>query len=398
MRVAFFPCVYHEIDGVAQTSRHFEMFAKRRGLPFFLVHAGMGNEITIAGSSTRVQLGRGPATFPLDRSHNYDLLFLRHYRRLARLVKDFRPDVVQITGPSDVGALGALIAHRLNIPLAASWQTNVHQFARSRASSVMSFLPSALSSPLLEAVERWTFRAAARFYKIPQFLFAPNQEIVQVLEKNTGKPCSLMAHGVDTKVFNPEFRDREKGPFRIGYVGRLTAEKNVRLLARLEQSLLAMGHKDFRIVVVGDGAEGRWLREHTRQAEFTGVVTGRDLSRAFANMDVLVFPSETDTFGLVVLEAFASGVPAVVTAVGGPKFTVRHGSTGYVANDFDEFVAFTAALLTQPDLLSSMRTAAREYALTATWERVYENMYEVYERCLSPARTVSNSVFDEATI
>jgi glycosyltransferase involved in cell wall biosynthesis len=314
------------------------------------------------------------------------------------LVKDFRPDVVQITGPSDVGALGALIAHRLNIPLAASWQTNVHQFARSRASSVMSFLPSALSSPLLEAVERWTFRAAARFYKIPQFLFAPNQEIVQVLEKNTGKPCSLMAHGVDTKVFNPEFRDREKGPFRIGYVGRLTAEKNVRLLARLEQSLLAMGHKDFRIVVVGDGAEGRWLREHTRQAEFTGVVTGRDLSRAFANMDVLVFPSETDTFGLVVLEAFASGVPAVVTAVGGPKFTVRHGSTGYVANDFDEFVAFTAALLTQPDLLSSMRTAAREYALTATWERVYENMYEVYERCLSPARTVSNSVFDEATI
>jgi phosphatidylinositol alpha 1,6-mannosyltransferase len=190
-----------------------------------------------------------------------------------------------------------------------------------------------------------------------------------------------MSHSVDTAVSSPEFRDREGGPFRIGYVGRLTAEKNVRLLAQIEHALLTRGHRDFRIVVVGDGAEEKWLRKNMRQAEFTGVLTGRDLSRAFANMDLFVFPSETDTFGLVVLEALASGVPAVVSSVGGPKNTVQHGKTGYIANNLEEFVAFTDLLLTQPDLLPSMGLAARLYALSTSWEQIFEGMCKAYERC-----------------
>ena len=92
-RVAFFPCVYHEVDGVAQTSRHFEAFARRQELPFLMVHAGPVDEVTPAGPVTRVQLPRGPVKFPLDRAHDYDLLFLRHYRKLEPLLRDFRPDV-----------------------------------------------------------------------------------------------------------------------------------------------------------------------------------------------------------------------------------------------------------------------------------------------------------------
>src|SRR5450755_445912 len=160
-----------------------------------------------------------------------------------------------------------------------------------------------------------------------------------------------MSHSVDAAVFNPQFRDRDSGPFTIGYVGRLTAEKNVRCLAQLEQSLLARGHQDFKMLVVGQGAEEIWLRHNMQHAEFTGVLTGKNLSRAFANMDLFVFPSETDTFGLAVLEALSSGVPAVVSSVGGPKDTVQHGTTGYIANNLEEFVAFTDRLLTQPDLL-----------------------------------------------
>jgi phosphatidylinositol alpha 1,6-mannosyltransferase len=385
MRVAFFPCVYHEVDGVASTSRHFEAFARRRELPFLMVHAGPRNEIATAGSVIQVQLRRSPVKFPLDRAHEYDLLFLRHLRKLESLVRSFQPHLVQITGPSDVGTLGALIAHRLGIPLAASWQTNLHQFARSRAAAAMSFIPKAASAVMLDAVERLAFRATARFYKIPQLLFAPNQEIIQILERSTGKPCFLMSHAVDTTVFSPEFRNRQGGPFQIGYVGRLTAEKNVRFLARLEQALLAMGHRDFRIVVVGQGSQENWLRNNLRQAEFTGVLAGEALSRAFADMDILAFPSETDTFGLVVLEALASGVPAMVTASGGPKYIVQHGCTGYVANNLDEFIAFTATLLTHPDLLTAMRAAARRQAQATSWDRIFEGMYEAYERCLLPA-------------
>ena len=169
------------------------------------------------------------------------------------------------------------------------------------------------------------------------------------------------------------------------------------MLARLEQALLDLGHRDFRFVVVGEGAEGQWLRDHMRQAEFTGVLTGPKLSRAFANFDVLAFPSETDTFGLVVLEAFASGVPAVVTDRGGPQYTVRQGSSGYVARNFDEFLSYTARLMADPALLSAMRTAAREQALTTSWDRIFEGMYEAYGRCLSAVPVVGRNVFDVAT-
>jgi glycosyltransferase involved in cell wall biosynthesis len=398
LRVAFFPDAYHEVDGVANTSRHFEAFARNRDLPFLIIHAGPRNEIVTAGSVTRVQLRRSPLTFPLDQTHEYDLAWWRHYREVMRLTRDFDPDVVQITGPSDLGMLGALIAHKLGIPLAASWQTNLHQYARCRLSPVLSFLPKLASARLLSAVEYWSFRAAARFYRIPRLLFAPNQEMVEGLERATGKPCFLMSHSVDAAVFSPQFRDRDGGQFTIGYVGRLTAEKNVRRLAQLEQSLLARGHRDFRMLVVGQGAEATWLRHNMQHAEFTGVLTGKNLSRAFANMDLFVFPSETDTFGLAVLEAFSSGVPAVVTAVGGPKYTVQHGKTGYIANNFDDFVTFTALLLTQPGLLSQMGSAAREHAVSTSWEQIFEGMYKTYERCFYAADSVRHEILDVASV
>jgi len=385
LRVAFFPDVYHEVDGVANTSRHFEAFAQERELPFLTIHAGPRNETVTAGSATRIQLRRSLFTFPLDQTHEYDLALWWRYREVLRLVRDFDPDIVQITGPSDLGMLGALIAHKLRIPLVASWQTNVHEYARCRLTAVLSFLPRPVAARLLSAVERWCFRAAARFYKIPRLVLAPNQEMVERLKQATGKPCFLMSHSVDTAVFSPEFRDRRSGPFTIGYVGRLTAEKNVRRLAQLEQTLLARGHQNFRIVVVGGGAEITWLRNNLRHAEFTGVLTGKSLSHAFANMDLFVFPSETDTFGLAVLEALSSGVPAVVTASGGPKFTVQQGKTGWIAHNFDDFVNCTESALTQPDLLSRMSSAARDYALSTSWDKIFEDMYRTYESCLYSA-------------
>jgi phosphatidylinositol alpha 1,6-mannosyltransferase len=396
LRVALFPDAYLEIDGVAKTSRHFESFAASRGFPFLVVHAGTRNLVSLGGSVTRLECRRSPLTFPLDRHHHFDLLFLRHYRRVARVLRDFNPDVLHITGPSDVGILGALLAHRFGILLAASWQTNLHQYARTRLAEAFSRFPKFFSQSLPASVERWTFRAAARFYRIPRLLFAPNQELVRTLEDITGKPCYLMPHAVDTLAFSPEFRDRRDRIFTIGYVGRLTAEKNVRALAELEQRLLALGHRDFRIVLVGDGAEEKWLRGNMRNAEFTGFLTGRELSRAFANLDVFVFPSETDTFGLAVLEALASGVPAVVARSGGPKFSIQHGKSGFVAASAEELAACVAILMTQPERLASMRAAARESALATSWDSIFEGMYRAYECGLNSAELSSREVLHAA--
>jgi phosphatidylinositol alpha 1,6-mannosyltransferase len=104
---------------------------------------------------------------------------------------------------------------------------------------------------------------------------------------------------------------------------------------------------------------------------------GEKLAESYANMDIFVFPSHTDTFGNVVLEALASGVPAIVTPNGGPKYIVRDGETGFVAEDAG-FSAAIAKLANDPAQLKKMRCAAREYALGCSWDAVFGRVYEAY--------------------
>ncbi len=171
----------------------------------------------------------------------------------------------------------------------------------------------------------------------------------------------------------------------LGYCGRLSIEKNVFLLARIRTELLARGISNFRFLIIGHGKEESWLRQHLPNAEFTGVLRGHELARAYANMDLFVFPSHTDTFGNVVLEALASGVPAVVTPDGGPRYIVRDGETGSIATD-DGFTDAVANVILDPELHARMRLAARTYAQSASWDSVFEGVYSTYEEVLARHR------------
>ena len=143
-----------------------------------------------------------------------------------------------------------------------------------------------------------------------------------------------------------------------------------------------MGVTGYRFMIVGHGGDEAWLRERLHRAEFTGVLRGEPLSTAYANMDLFVFPSHTDTFGNVILEALASGVPAIVTPDGGPKTIVRDGETGRIVTD-EEFAPAIAEILGDPAKHAAMRAAARAYALTASWDAVFEGVYAAYESMLS---------------
>ena len=392
LRVAFFPDAYDEIDGVANTSRQFEAFALRRELPFLTVHGGTANEIRKIGSGVRMTRRRGRFGFPLDKKHDFDLAFWRHFRAVERAVREFDPDIIHITGPSDVGQLGVAVADRLRIPLAASWHTNVHEYAEQRSASLMGFVPRSVRQKLAAGIRKVSLLATLRYYHIAQLQFAPNQELIELIEKGTGKPCYPMHRGVDTELFEPSKRDREGDTFVIGYVGRLTVEKNIRFLAELEQGLIDAGLNNFRFLIVGQGAEEDWLKANMRSADFTGVLRGEALARAYANMDVFAFPSRTDTYGNVVLEALASGVPAVVTDSGGPRFIVRAGETGFVARNQQEFVASIQSLAAQPEQLPRMRAAARAHAMTASWDAVFEYVYASYERNLRSGATAGKKI------
>ena len=126
-RVAFFPDTYDEVDGVANTARQFQAFCRRRGLLMLMVCGGERDLVEREGNFTKLVLGRGPVGFPFDHRHNFDLALWRHYRHVEAEVRKFQAEIVHITGPSDVGQLGTLVARRLKIPLAASWHTNLHE-------------------------------------------------------------------------------------------------------------------------------------------------------------------------------------------------------------------------------------------------------------------------------
>ena len=377
-RVAYFPDSFHEVNGVAHTSRNFVAFAERQGLPFLCVRAGGRVEaFEQKGELRTLELGRSRLAVGLERDLHFDPVFFRYRDLISKTVREFRPDVIHITGPSELGIFGAYFAWKLGIPLAASWHTNVHEYAGRRLRWLTGRL-GGLGEAMERGAEGVTLNATSRFYRLPKVLYAPNPELCKLLERKTKRPCHLMQRGVETELFSPAKRTRgQDGKLVLGYVGRLSVEKNVALLPQIHGALRGL-NVEARWSIVGHGAEEVLLRREMQGvAEFAGVLRGEKLAEAYANMDLLVFPSHTDTFGNVVLEALASGVPAIVTRDGGPAHIVREGVTGRVVSD-GGFARAIAETVGDGFGFEGMRAAAREYALGCSWDAVFEGVYAAY--------------------
>ncbi len=385
-RVAYFTDTFWEVNGVALTSRQLEKFVRERGLPFLKVHCGDESKSWKEGSVETLQFKRSRLSVRLERDLRFDPPFLRWKSRAADELRRFRPDLIHVTSPGDIGILGVWLAKQLRIPLVAAWHTNVHEFGARRLERMLALLPSRTRRACAGWTERRVGDLLLRFYKMARVILAPSPELIEWLSRGTGRPVYAMRRGVDSRLFSPAKRRREDGAFVLGFTGRLSPEKNLRFLSRLERALEERGHSGFRFLIVGGGAELSWLKSNLRQAEFPGVLHGEDLAGAYADMDLFVFPSHTDTFGNVIQEAAASGVPAIVTSSGGPKFLVDEASTGFVAADEDEFIQRVSGLISSPQRLQEMRQAARRKALAASWERVFEDVYDAYRvACGDPA-------------
>jgi len=267
------------------------------------------------------------------------------------------------------------------VPLVASWHTNLHEYLVRRLDRAFTVLPGKLHERMSCTVEQQTLRGLMRFYRTARFVLAPNETLVDLLHTRTGKPAFLMPHGVDLSSYRPAVHNHNGNrPFCIGYVGRLTAEKNVRAFAELESKLRAAGERNYQFLIVGEGGQQHWLQKHLQNAEIPGVLRGHELSAAYDRMDAFIFPSLTDTFGLVILEAMASGIPVILGKETGERVGIEDGVSGFHSTDF---AASLERLMHDPVLCAAMGCAARAFASGHSWSVVFEHLYRTYAEGLS---------------
>lgn len=164
----------------------------------------------------------------------------------------------------------------------------------------------------------------------------------------------------------------------------VSTEKNLRLLKRVDEALRSAGERNHRFEIIGHGAESDWLSKDLSNAHLPGVLLGKDLAEAYADMDVFLFASRTDTYGNVVWEASASGVPSVVTDRDGPQHIIRDGETGYVSRSDSGFVKRVLALYRDSALRRRMGASARQAALKQSWEAIFDRLYsEAYAAAIA---------------
>ena len=381
-RVAFFADSFHGVDGVGMTSRSIVKAAGRRGVPLLSIRNGDRTRRWQDGSVEILELAQGPVSVGLDSSLRFDLLFMRHFGRALQAARAFGADVVHITSPGDIGITGAWVAEALQLPLVASWHTNIPAFGAWRLWKATGFLPGKQRRALSDFAQKRALWACLQFYGMAQVLLAPNEEDARMLNRETGRPTLPMSRGADASLFSRSKRSVHDNTFRLGFVGRLRPEKNVRFLVDVEAALRRDGLDNYRFLIVGDGSERAWLERKLMRADFTGELFGENLAGAYANMDLFVFPSETDTYGNVVREALTSGTPAIVTSKGGPKYQIQDGVNGFVAADEQDFIAKVKLLVTNRKRYLSLCASTRSRTGGKSWEDVLDELHEAYQESL----------------
>ncbi|MCY7345695.1 MAG: glycosyltransferase [Pyrinomonadaceae bacterium] len=379
-RVALFADTFHETNGAANFLRRLVNFAKEKNYEFLCVRSGEETGFYQDGSVSFLDLKRGRASIPLDGALKFDPFLWQHKNLVGRTLNNFAPQIIHVTGLNDISQFGYYFAHFKKIPAVATWHTNAHEYAAQRLLSLFPFVSGTAKEKIGKSIEKFTFKGLMKLYFLAQMQLAPNEELVADIKRLTRRPSFLLGRGVDTDFLSPIKRRRADGEkFIIGFVGRLRPEKNVRFLKEIETALREANIEDYQFLIVGEGGERKWLENNLLHAELIGEIFGEELARTYAKMDLFVFPSQTDAFGNVVLEAMSSGVPSVVMKKGGPKFLIEHGINGLVAVCEKDFIETVVRLAGDRQQISALGAAARRSAEEHSWERVFEKMFDYYK-------------------
>ncbi len=257
-------------------------------------------------------------------------------RRMARIIEGFRPCVVHIATEGPLGFAARRYCMRRNVPFTTAFHTKFPEYVNARAGVPV----------------KWTYKMMRRFHAPSHSVMVATQTVENELHQHGFNNIKRWSRGVDTQLFRPRDKSFLDLPRPISlYVGRVAVEKNIETFLALKQP----GTK----VVVGDGPQLHQLARKYPDVVFAGVKEGEELAKYYAAADVFVFPSLTDTFGLVLLEALACGVPVAAYPVAGPLDVIGDAPVGCLHADLG--IALQRALGASPE-------ACRAHAESYSWE------------------------------
>lgn len=315
-------------------------------------------------------------TIPQDLSH----IFLD--RRILHTAAARGYDAINVVSPGTMGLQGIRTARRLGVPVVAMYTTSLAEYAGKRAVELLGPLRF-LKQPTVAFTEAIGWRLMRWIYSRRsgiRTVLAPTRRTLEDVRTELDVPLAVLGRGVDTELFRPvppEVIDGRKGrePL-ILYSGRLhRGDKGLDTFIRIFREI-----PEVRLLMVGDGPHRKRLEaDFGDRAEFTGRLAGEALANAYRRCDFFVFPSKYDTFGQVVMEAMAAGLPAVVTDCGGPQELVEDGVTGFVADDA-RFVERVRQLAHSADLRRRMGRNARTAAEARSWNRIFDELMDHYRR------------------
>ncbi|HEX2208097.1 MAG TPA: glycosyltransferase family 1 protein, partial [Longimicrobium sp.] len=369
MKVVYFTeSLLPHVDGVSRTLAQLFGFLETHGADFRIYSPFVpGPELSWSGRVRPVRYVR----FPLYPDYRVTLPALGG---IKRELEAWGPDLVHLVSPTPMASRAQAWARKNGIPVVSSFHTHFVSYFRYYG---------------VRRLEPFGWRMLRRFYEKCERVYAPSGSIIAELAEHGITHTELWSRGIDLARFSPDHRDPELRAMAgadedtpvLLMVSRLVKEKDMADLVEMDRILRQHGNQ-YRLVLVGDGPMRAELETALPGAFFAGHQSGEALARWYASGDVFVFPSTTETFGNVVLEAQASGLPTVVVDRGGPPDLVEPGKTGFIAraNDPAELAARVEPLLRDPAERARMGRLARDAARERDWAAINGRLLDSYAR------------------
>ena len=373
LRVALFTGNYNYIkDGVSLTLNRLVSFLLQHNVKV-LVIAPTGPRPAMAHEGELLAVPSLPVPFRAEYR-----IALGLTSAVKNRIAEFRPDLFHIAAPDIAGHRALRLSKDWNIPAVASYHTRFDTYLQH------------YNLGFLEPLAR---RLSRNFYNRCQHVYPPSQSMADTLRHDgITSDLRVWSRGIDRNRFNPNKRDtawrRGLGiaddEIVIAFAGRLVKEKNTGLLMRVLAALEKRGNK-CRGLIIGDGPEAASMKAMNTRTVFAGFLHGDEVPKAYASSDLFMFPSESETFGNVTLEAMASGLPAICADATGSRSIVGNGVNGFLlpANDEIQFVACAEKLIRSPELRATLRSAALKRAQEFDWDTINQCLLANYHAAVA---------------